>query len=282
MTRIDPTLDTLRGVLSIELEQRTRSINGLAEIAASKLRRAEIVEALAEIDAELAPLRTAINALPALPPDEQIEWAQNVAAMPNLVFLELDTTGLSTTEDELVRFTLVAGTGDLLEDILIRPTTRTLSATASHANGIQGTALVHAPTIEQVWDRLRQALRGKYVLSFNQQWDRAQLVNAASRSNLSPLGFVGEDIQAQYTRYYREYSLSLSHLCERVGFALPEPPEQTSIDRARGQYHLLQAMAQGITDVRPPTAKQEAVSPASSILHEAGDAALGDIDEHPF
>ena len=75
MTRIDPTLDTLRGVLSIELEQRTRSINGLAEIAASKLRRAEIVEALAEIDAELATLRTAINALPALPPDEQIEWA---------------------------------------------------------------------------------------------------------------------------------------------------------------------------------------------------------------
>ena len=278
---IDTTLDMLRGVLSIELEQRT--INGLPQIAASKLRRTAIQQHMAEIDGILATLRTAINALPALPPDEQIEWAQNVAAMPNLVFLELDTTGLSTTEDELVRFTLVAGTGDLLEDILIRPTTRTLSATASHANGIQGEALTHAPTIEQGWDRLRQALRGKYVLSFNQQWDRAQLVNAAHRSNLSSLGFVGEDIQAQYTRYYhREYSLSLSHLCERAGFALPEPPEQTSIDRAKGQYHLLHAMAQGITDVRPPTAKQEAVSPASSILHEAGDAALGDIDEHPF
>jgi len=41
-------------------------------------------------------------------------------------------------------------------------------------------------------------------------------------------------------------------------------------------------MAEGITDVRPPTTKPEAVSPASSILHESGDAALGGIDEHPF
>jgi len=195
--------------------------------------------------------------------------------MPNLRFLEIDTTGLGP-EDEICRFTLVDGSGQVIKDSHIRPISRQLTKEASRTNGIQASDLEQAPTLSEVWEGVQIALHGTYVVSFNLEWDLKQLNQAARRYQLTPLAIVGDCLQRRATQYYhREYYLSLAELCARVGHPLPEPPAQTSIDRARGQYHFLRAMASAITDVRPP--KPPA---AASILTDDDDP--DNLDSHPF
>ena len=274
---IDSTFEKVRGALSIELEQRTRSINGLDEIGASKNRRAAIQQYIANIEAELEPIRKAANTLPLLPDESEIAWAQAVLAM-RVCSLKIDTTGL-TPDDEIVRVAVVNGQEQVTLDLLVKPTRR-LSAGASVANGLTDTDLANAPALSEVWEALRDALSGSYVLVFSPDFDEKLLNAEAKRHDLVPIIFVGDSIQHHATYYYnREYFLTLEDLCQRMGHPLMS---KNAVDRARGQLAVVQEMAEGVTDVRPRAAKQEAISPASSILHEAGDAALGDIDEHPF
>jgi len=275
---IDSTFEKVRGALSIELEQRTRSINGLDEIGASKNRRAAIQQYIANIEAELEPIRKAANTLPLLPDESEIAWAQAVLAM-RVCSLKIDTTGL-TPDDEIVRVAVVNGQEQVTLDLLVKPTRR-LSAGASVANGLTDTDLANAPALSEVWEALRDALSGSYVLVFSPDFDEKLLNAEAKRHALAPIVFLGDSIQHHATYYYnREYFLTLEDLCQRMGHPLAS--KRSAVDRARGQLAVVQEMAEGVTDVRPRAAKQEAISPASSILHEAGDAALGDIDEHPF
>ena len=275
MISIDTILNKLRNALSIELEQRT--INGLAEIGASKLRRAAIQQYIANIEAELEPIRKAANTLPLLPDESEIAWAQAVLAM-RVCSLKIDTTGL-TPDDEIVRVAVVNGQEQVTLDLLVKPTRR-LSAGASVANGLTDTDLANAPALSEVWEQIRAALAGRYVLVFSPDFDEKLLNAEAKRHDLVPIVFLGDSIQHHATYYYnREYFLTLEDLCQRMGHPLMS---RNAVDRARGQLAVVQEMAEGVTDVRPRAAKQEAISPASSILHEAGDAALGDIYEHPF
>ncbi len=277
---IEQTLAKLQGVLAAEREQN--HVNSIADLQGHKLRRSAIALYWNDIQSELKPIQVAINALPALPPDGEIAWAQSILAMENLVFLEIDTTGLEP-QDEIVRFTLINSKGDILEDIFIQPTTSTLSPHVSQINGLQNADLEHALTLHETWDRLRAALHGKYVLSFGQEWDLKQLKNAADRFCLSEIVVVGDDIQRHCTRYYhKEYYLSLAQLCERIGHPLPEAPHQNSLDRARGQYHVLQALANAVTDVRPAKAPTATDTSREAPVGPPIDDGLGDLDEHPF
>ncbi|HVU66416.1 MAG TPA: exonuclease domain-containing protein [Ktedonobacteraceae bacterium] len=193
-----------------------------------------------------------LQQLPDLPDWEQIQWAQRTLELPEVVFMEIDTTGLDY-RDEMVRFTLVNREGIVLEDCLIKPTTRLLSPQASEINGIQPEQLENALPITNAWERIQQALRGRHVISFGLEWDVAQLDSTAARHGLAHILVPGDCLQRHATRYYhREYSLKLAELCTRIGSPLPNHPHQTSLDRARGQLAVLQAFAQAITDVRPP------------------------------
>ncbi len=63
-------------------------------------------------------------------------------------------------------------------------------------------------------------------------------------------------MEASRTYFHAAYP-KLATVCAQVGFPLPDHPDQDAFDRVRGQIHLLEAMAQGITDVPTP---EEAVS----------------------
>jgi DNA polymerase III epsilon subunit-like protein len=219
-----------------------------------------------------------VKDLPALPVWEQIQWAQSILAMPNLAFMEIDTTGLKD-HDELIRFTLVAASGAIIEDCLIKPATCSLSPEASEINGIKSEQLEGALPITQAWEHIQQALRGRYIISFGMEWDINQLDKAAAEQGLTPLLVIGECLQRHATRYYNgEYYLKLAELCARVGSPLPDYPNQTSLDRARGQSAVLQALAQAITDLRIP-AQAVAAEAGTSLARK--DAPAGD-DFDPF
>jgi hypothetical protein len=286
LTSIDTALDIIRQTIS--QEQEAGRINGLEALAESQRRRVKIAQYWQTIQAELAPIDRAIKELPAHPDEALIRWARSVLAMRDVAFMEIDTTGLEE-QDEITRFTLVSQDEHIIEDVLIKPQARQLSAEASKASGITPEQLEReGVTLWQAWERIEAALRGCYVISYSQEWDIKQLDKTAKRHKLEPVLVIGECLQRHATRYYnREYYLSLAELCARAGYPLPEPPAQTAIDRARGQIHVTTAIAQAITDVRPPRTKAApaASSPSSDSPGDdflSDDDSLEGLDDHPF
>jgi DNA polymerase III epsilon subunit-like protein len=275
LTSIDTTLDIIKQTISREQEAgRVNSLEGLAE---SQRRRAELARYWQTIQAELAPIGQAIKDLPALPPQDQIQWAQAIYAMritDAVRFLEVDTTGLGEDSD-IIRVTLVNLSGGLFDDILIKPSCP-IPPEASAANGLYDADVANAPSLPDVWERrILRGLAGRYIISFNQKWDIEQLEKAARRYHLPPVTIIGDDLQRRARAYYHnEYYLTLEAVCERVGHPISS---KSAVDRARGQYYILLAMANGVTDVRPP----RSTTPASSASEPGGDG-LGDLDEHPF
>lgn len=275
MINLDETLNKLRGVLSVELEH-TR-VNGLTEITGHKLRRAAISKYRADIEAELEPIRQAANTLPSLPNEGEIGWAQAIVAM-RLCSLKIDTTGL-TPDDEIVRIAVVNGQEQTTLDLLVKPT-RSLSGTASAANGLSDADLATAPTLPEVWEAIRDALSGSYVLVFSQGFDEKLLDAAAKRHTLLPLVFIGDSVQRHATYYYnREYSLTLEDLCQRMGHPLAS---KSAVDRALGQLAVVKGMASGITDVRPSRPSSSTPEGVPTTERNTNDDGLWDLDEHPF
>ena len=276
MISLNQTLEKLRGVLSAELEHPR--VNGLTEIVGHKIRRTAIQQYLADIDAELTLIRAAIKTFPTLPNENEIQWAQAISAMNNVRMLEVESTGL-TEQDEIVRITTVDLTGTVHDDLFFKPS-QPMSAEASAANGLTDDMLQYAPSLKDMWEMIRGALYGQYVLSFSQQFDRKMLQAAAVRHHLPPIIFVGDDVQTHATQYYhREYYLRLAELCERVGHPLES---NSAIHRAQGQCAILKAMAEGITDVRLSTLSASASKGVPTTESSTNDDGLGDLDEHPF
>lgn len=270
---LDQTVQELQKILAEE--QQAGRINSLEALHRSKVNRRVINERWHAIQSELKSLRTAIDELPEMPVESEIQWAQAVRVMPNLVFLEVDTTGLDAGRDEITRIVVLDGTGTLVDDILINPE-RSISEEASQASGLRNADVSHAPVLREVWERIQKALRGRYVVSFSWRFDTEHLNTSAQRHQLPPLLLIGDDLQRHCTQYYhREYSLSLETLCDRIGHSLPRKPRQDAQDRALGQYHLLQALAAAVSDVRPP-------APNISATNTDDTDALGDLDDHPF
>jgi DNA polymerase III epsilon subunit-like protein len=254
----DQMLTRLRALC--EREREAGRINGLSAFASAQRRRQQIPLLWQRLEQELQQVKQAIHALPSLPDDTEIRWAQSVLAMNDLAFMEIDTTGLDE-EDEMTRFTLLDASGQLIVDLLIKPETRPLSPAASVASGITPEQLARGLSIEDAWERIQGALSGRYVVSFSQDWDMQQLDKTARRHRLEPVLVIGACLQRHATRYYHgEYYLKLEELCARAGAPLPERPHQTSLDRARGQRAVLHALAHAITDLRTPL---ESTKPAS-------------------
>jgi hypothetical protein len=270
---IDQAVQDIKALLAQEHE--LGHINGLEIVKASTARRATIDTQWAAIQAELNPIQQQIKQLPALPPSEQIAWAQNVLDNSSLSFMEIDTTGTGEGS-EIVRFTLSNQIGSVLADFFIKPQSAIMGEEARQANGIQDSELEHAPSLLEVWESIRKATRGRYIISFSQEWDIKQLNQAAQRYHLPPLVIVGECLQRRCTQYYhKEYYLSLMQVAERVGHPIANARAET---RIKGQYHILEAIGNAITDVRPPKSPEP---PASTDNTEDGDG-LGSLDDHPF
>jgi hypothetical protein len=214
-------------------------------------------------------VRRAATALPALPNEGVIAWAQAALSLPNLAFMEIDTTGLDQ-DDEIVRFTLLDAADDGITDILIKPSSRRLSAGAAAANGLSSAQLdADGWDIKDAWPRIRSALLGRYVVSYAQAWDLEQLSKIAKRHELAQIALVGDDLKRYTAIYYGESrGLRLEDLAFRAGYLVKS---KSSIDRCRAQHAIVQAMANAVIDARP-------ASPPVTV----DDDDLGDLDEQPF
>jgi DNA polymerase III epsilon subunit-like protein len=248
---LDQALNTIREILTTE--QQRGAVRGINDLVARRRQRTVLREQLHYLEQQLDQVKEQIHTLPKLPAWSAIQWAQAVQQLPNLVFLELDTTGVHE-EAEIVRACVIDRTGHQLMDQYAK-TTQPLTTMISSITGITNEHLRRsAQPIETVLDHLRETLRGKYVLSYNLDFDAGKLREATRRANVPDIMIIGDDLMQHAMTYFglTQYP-KLEELCQRIGHPLPEQPRQSIFDRARGQMHLLDAMAKAITGPSSPS-----------------------------
>jgi DNA polymerase III epsilon subunit-like protein len=257
----------------LRLEETVAPVSGLADWQARQAQRTDLSNAFHQLERMTAELRRRFDTLPRLPHPEHVAWAQAMLAFANLTFLEVDTDGL-TAEADLLRITLVDREGAVLFDQVIQPRSP-LTAKIAQITGIKEEHLADAPRLAEVWEAVRAAMSGRYILSFNLEFDQQQLATNTRRAGLLPPTIIGDCLMLRAQEYFEEYQYPrLVALCERLGFPLPEHPGQDALDRARGQLHLLEAMAAGISVAAPSVPASEGDAPV-----EEGDPFLPDFSE---
>lgn len=270
-------LNTIAQNLHTLLEQeKAASHSNLAELRERKERRQQIYALRDELNDVVGEATNGISNLPQLPRTEFIEWANAALEMP-LVFLVLDTVGLDHDAD-IIRV-VIHHCGSALcprWDSVIKPERRPGHANTTYT-GLTKDDLEAAPTLREVWESIRETLKGKYVLSFGLDFVKARLAENASHYGLEPITLIGRCFQDRVTNYLGTggYSMKLTSACHRIGHPISEHP--TAPERAAAQLALLKAMSQGITNVPAPATV--AASDSGSYTHDPDDLGL---DDHPF
>ncbi|GHO61258.1 hypothetical protein KSC_001500 [Ktedonobacter sp. SOSP1-52] len=142
---------------------------------------------------------------------------------PDLAVFHLTTAGLAH-DAEIIAVTLVDRTGMPIEHLVVRPT-ESISFARSESYGLNATQLASAPSLPEVWGSLSQACQGRFLLSFQRDYDLSRLEKAATQLHLPPLSVQMEDLRAHTRSYFGELGLRLSDLCERCGVSLPPTPD---------------------------------------------------------
>jgi DNA polymerase III epsilon subunit-like protein len=259
----------------LSTEEAAPPVSRLADWEAQQVRRAALTEHIQQLELAVAQVQRRLTTLPTLARSEHVHWAQALLAFPNLAFLEVDTDGLYADAD-MLRIALVDQIGAVLYDQVFQPR-RPLSPQMAHLTGITPEMVVSAPTLAEVWrsSRLVAAFVGRYILSFNLEFDQGKLSESAARYGLPALPLVGDCLMLRAQDYYgASHYPKLADLCERLGAPLPPHPQQDALDRASGQVHLLRAMAQGITHAQPAHQIPDEAEPS-----EAGDPFLPDVPD---
>jgi len=230
----------------LTLEEGSSPTTDVAALQARYQRRHVLTEHLSLLERSVDDLHRRIDHLPTLPDFEQVCWARALLAFPNLAYLEVDTDGLRDDAD-ILRLLLVDTSGKPLYDQLFKPR-RPIEKRITNLTAITPEMLQNAPRLADEWERARHAFSGRYILSFNLEFDQTKLRENAERYVVAPLSIIGACLMQAARTYFRQYAYpKLATLCAQVGFPLPDHPQQDAFDRVRGQIHLLEAMADGIT-----------------------------------
>ncbi|NUT47091.1 MAG: 3'-5' exonuclease [Saccharothrix sp.] len=101
------------------------------------------------------------------------------------VVLDTETTGLRGAVVEIA--VIDAATGAVLLDTLVNPGDVPMEPQAQAVHGITMQALADAPTWDKVVAKVRKATRGKVVLAYNAEFDRARIGEDCRRYGVKPM-----------------------------------------------------------------------------------------------
>jgi DNA polymerase III subunit epsilon len=100
----------------------------------------------------------------------------------NPVFLDTETTGVSST-DEIIEISIIDSDGSPLIETLVKPS-RPIPAEATAIHGITNEEVASARTWPAVWPLVRGALFGRVVVIYNQEFDLRMMAQSHARYNL--------------------------------------------------------------------------------------------------
>jgi len=122
---------------------------------------------------------------PATPRDRAIDWAIRMVANPDVVYLDLETTGIGS-DAEICDVGIVAADGSVLVDTLVRPE-NPIPAEAEAVHHISDLMVKDAPTFPEVIDTIRSAVGGKVLLVYNLGYDLPLINRVCQRYDLPPI-----------------------------------------------------------------------------------------------
>lgn len=89
-----------------------------------------------------------------------------------VVFLDIETTGFSASDDEIIEIAIIGNDGRVLFESLCRPVRKIISGAITRITGITNKMVANAPTLAEIWPRLQILLAGKRVVIYNKAFDR--------------------------------------------------------------------------------------------------------------
>ncbi len=89
----------------------------------------------------------------------------------DVVYLDIETTGLDYTKDEVLEVAIIDDNGEVLLNTLVRPEKRKRWTKAKEIHGISFQMVKDAPTLEEIKPLIIDAVRGKRVVIYNKQFD---------------------------------------------------------------------------------------------------------------
>jgi len=255
-------------------EHKAGAVLGLRDREASLIRREQINTLIEELTNSIGLYQSIANNLPKLAPYNFIEEARAIIDMEGLVFLEVDTTGL-TKYDEVCRVLLLNINKQIIDDILVKPG-RELNEGAANANGLTMQDLENAETFPQAYEHIREVLRGRYIVSYGLQFDEKAINQTCEIYRLPTIKLIGDCLQQRAGKYWGKSSIKLSEAAHSIGDEMPARPHQTAHDRAMAQQSVLYAMSVGVYDV------YNAPLPPYADTNELDTDGALSLNDHPF
>src|SRR6266446_5593872 len=96
-------------------------------------------------------------------------------SVPETVYLDLETTGLSPPDDEILEIAVVDNAGAVLLHSLVRPAHTTAWPDAEAIHGLTPADVQDAPALEALRPQIVRAVREKTVVTYNAAFDQAFL-----------------------------------------------------------------------------------------------------------
>lgn len=130
-----------------------------------------------------------------------------------LLYLDTETTGISSQSHTIVEIAIVDDSGRALLNTLVNPG-RPIPSDASAIHGIDDVMVLGAPTLAELWPNIRAVVSGAHVVIYNADFDRKffpDRLSCSSRISCAMLEFARRyGVRDAYRGTYRWHKLDFA------------------------------------------------------------------------
>lgn len=132
------------------------------------------------------------------------DWARALLACPDLMILDTETTGL-TTSAQVIQIGIIDQAGAVLLDTLVKPTCR-ITPEATTIHGITDAMVRGAPTFAALLPRLRALIAGKRIAIYNADFDIRLLRQTATACGVALPRLTADCVMRAYSSWVGEWN----------------------------------------------------------------------------
>jgi DNA polymerase III epsilon subunit-like protein len=161
------------------------------------------------------------------------------------VTLDVETTGLSRTDDEIVEIAVVnAKTGKKLFNSFVYTTTP-INPHAFLANNITPDMIEGSPEFPEVWEKVKEVIGDKIIVASNSIFDEEMVCFGLAKRGLDTPSNLWTCLQKLYCKYtgQKASKIKTEKMARQLGI---EPGTHRALTDAQAQAKILKAMAKGV------------------------------------
>ena len=136
------------------------------------------------------------------------------------VYLDTETTGLNPPKAEIVEITIIDDEGNSIIDTLVKPLNLTSWPQAQRIHHISPAMVADAPTLDDIAERIKEAVKGKTVVIYNAGYDTTflpELLDSADSVECCMLRW--SEHKGEWSDYRQSYKwFKLSDAAAEIGY----------------------------------------------------------------